>query len=536
MTTLRMTKLRLGDPYDTANPLGFRAVLDADERGEMLAEGERILDEYALNAEFVPIQYGGRLGALEDAVSVMREVYRRDPCLGLGYGASSLIASVNVWQGATEPQRKEIADFLLSGRKLACAYHELAHGNDIGRADFEASPAGANLILNGRKEVIANIQRADAMVAFARTGAAGGGRGHSQILVRPDELPQDRVRYLPRYATTGMRGVQLGGIEFTDCPLPESAVLGELGHGLEVALTSFQVTRIGLPAMMTGILDTGLNVTLRHLLGRRLYGSAATDLPYLKAVLAGVFADLMACEAFSLVTGRGLSLLPKQATVHAAATKYAVSRLLIDAMNELATALGSRFYVREGETGIFQKLLRDIQPIGFGHAARAVCQMTLLPQLPLLAKRSWQKDHDVPAELFRLDAEVGPIAFDRLRISAGGQDHLMSTSLPDHFLAELKTLTELCATLPAKELLATASPASYDLTTRYATTLMASCCTQVWQHNQDVEFVGDPRWIEAVLHRLANPGGYLPDELTSFLFAELLNRHENGRDFGLRTH
>nr|ARU08071.1 MlcI [uncultured bacterium] len=531
-----MTTLRLGDPYDTANPVGFQAVLDADERGEMLAAGERILDDYNLNAEFVPAQYGGRLVALENVVSVMREVYRRDPCLGLGYGASSLIAAVNVWQGATEPQRKEVADFLLSGKKLACAYHELAHGNDIGRAEFEALPKGENLVLNGRKEVIANIQRADAMVAFARTGEAGGNRSHSQILVTPDELPQDRLRYLPRYSTTGMRGVQLGGIEFTDCPVPASAVLGEPGRGLEVALTSFQVTRIGLPAMMTGILDTGLAVTVRHLLSRRLYGSAATDLPYIKAVLAGVFADLMACEALSLVTGRGLSLLPKQATVHAAATKYAVSRLLIDAMNELSTALGSRFYVREGEHAIFQKLLRDIQPIGFGHAARAVCQMTMLPQLPLLAKRSWQKDHDVPAELFRLDAEVGPIAFDQLRISAGGQDHLMPVELPDPFRAELETLTKLCASLPAKELVATAGPASYDLTTRYATTLMASCCVQVWQHNQDVEFVGDPRWADAVLHRLANPGGYLPDDLVSFLFAELLNRHEDGRDFGLRTH
>ncbi|KOG86370.1 hypothetical protein ADK38_31440, partial [Streptomyces varsoviensis] len=73
------------------HPLGFTAVLEADERAEMFADGESALDAYGLNAEFVPVAHGGRLTRVDHLVEIMRTVYRRDPCLGLGYGFSSFI-------------------------------------------------------------------------------------------------------------------------------------------------------------------------------------------------------------------------------------------------------------------------------------------------------------------------------------------------------------------------------------------------------------------------------------------------------------
>src|SRR5437660_9838804 len=86
-----------GDPFDPGNPLGFRQILAADEAGTMFRPGEEALGELGLNLDFVPVALGGRLERLDAMVEVMRSVYRRDPCLGLGYGASTLIAVVNIW-------------------------------------------------------------------------------------------------------------------------------------------------------------------------------------------------------------------------------------------------------------------------------------------------------------------------------------------------------------------------------------------------------------------------------------------------------
>jgi hypothetical protein len=87
-------------------------------------------------------------------------------------------------------------------------------------------------------------------------------------------------------------------------------------------------------------------------------------------------------------SARALHVLPGSASVYSSAVKFAVSKLLLDAMDRLADLLGAHFYLREGPVALYQKLLRDLAPVGFGHIARAACQMSLLPQLPTLAKRT----------------------------------------------------------------------------------------------------------------------------------------------------
>lgn len=108
-------------------------------------------------------------------------------------------------------------------------------------------------------------------------------------------------------------------------------------------------------AAATGALDTGLRTTLRHVSSRQLYGRAVLDLPYIRATVVGSFVELLICDAYS--------------TGATPAARYAVSRRLMSAMRELSVVLGARFYVREGEHGIFQKLLRDVEAIGLAHPA-----------------------------------------------------------------------------------------------------------------------------------------------------------------------
>ncbi|MFJ7192771.1 hypothetical protein [Streptomyces bacillaris] len=129
-----------GDPWDPANPVGHAATVAADERDEVVAGGERLLDAYGLGAEFVPVGLGGRLDRLDRLVEVVRTVFRRDPALGRGYGAASFIAAVNVWSSGSDEQRRRLADLLLGGGRVATLYHELEHGNDLAGAAFAARP------------------------------------------------------------------------------------------------------------------------------------------------------------------------------------------------------------------------------------------------------------------------------------------------------------------------------------------------------------------------------------------------------------
>nr|WP_168496354.1 acyl-CoA dehydrogenase [Streptomyces sp. RLB1-33]QIY73922.1 acyl-CoA dehydrogenase [Streptomyces sp. RLB1-33] len=421
---------RLGDPWDPANPVGFDAVVAADEREETPAAGAALLDEYGILAEFVPDWLGGRFERVDHLVELMRSVYRRDPSLGLGHCSSSLIGSVNVWTAGSPTQRRAAAELLLAGGKISCAFHELAHGNDVGSVEFAARRAEGGLVLKGRKETISNLDRADAVVFLARTDPGGGPRSCSQLFVPVTELDPGRVRFLPRFRSVGMRGVRLGGITVDDCPVGTDALLGAPGTGLETTARAFQLTRVALPAMSTAMLDTALRVTLHHVRRRRLYGRAVADIPMVRTTLANAFTDLLLCEALAQVAARSLHLLPESGSLYAPAVKYLLAGVLLDTLEQLSLVMGAEFYRRDGEHAVFQKTARDIRPIGFGHIARAACLSAMLPQLPVLARRAWRNAAPAPAALFTPDAELPPLDLAGLRLMTGGRDSVAPRSPP----------------------------------------------------------------------------------------------------------
>ncbi|MFC9257062.1 acyl-CoA dehydrogenase [Amycolatopsis thailandensis] len=539
-----------GDAWDEKNPVGHTAVLAADERREMLAAGERVLDEYGLNAEFVPVAHGGRLERTDRLAEVLRTVWRRDPCLGLGYGFSSLIASVNVWTTGDEEQCRRTARLLLANRRIAAAFHELAHGNDFAHAECAARPDGGGWLLSGRKEIVTNLRRAEAMVLFARTGAAGS-RGHSQFLVTRDELPAARLRDLPRYHSSGMRGVQLGGVEFDDCPLPGDALIGTPGQGVEMALRSYQITRSVGAAMFAGPLETALRLAIRCSLDRRLYGGKAADLPYVRAAISRAYADLLAIEAFSSVILRALHLAPESMGVYAPAAKYLTARMLLDAFADLRAVLGARSYLRQGQYAMFQKLARDIAPATFAHVSLSAALVTLLPQLPRLARRSWLSGPAAPPSLFDLGGDLPALSLDRLSAGMPRQDGIIgalaeiSGDASPHdsdparrftarYADELRRLRDECATLGPADLAIDASPAAFALADRYTVVLAASSVLAVRRHDESV-LLGA---LDRLTERTGGPPVLSPaerEETERRLFDEAVTRYLDDRPLFLNS-
>ncbi|GAB3975602.1 acyl-CoA dehydrogenase family protein [Plantactinospora veratri] len=410
----------LGDPHDPTNPVGYPAVLAADERGELLADGERALDGYGLNAEFVPRALGGRFDRADRLAQVLRAVFRRDTTLGVGYGVTTFIAATPVWTSGTAQQRRWMADLLLRHGKASAGYNELAHGTDFGRAELRADLTGDRFLVTGRKEMVGNLSRADAVTLFARTDDRPGSRSHSHLLLDMAALPAEHLRQLRRYRTAGVRGVLLGGLEFTGCPVPADAVVGDLGGAMETVLRAFQVTRGVLPGMAVGIVDTQLRTVLRFALDRRLYGLPVAELPHARTTLVDAFLDLLISDCLATVVARALHVLPGQTSVYSAAVKYLVPKMLQDAAYRLSVVLGARSYLRDGPYAIFQKNLRDLLAATLTHASAAVCQATIIPQLPRLAQQGWRSSPPPPPELFRLGGALPPLDFAGLGLSARG--------------------------------------------------------------------------------------------------------------------
>ncbi|CAL9405037.1 acyl-CoA dehydrogenase [Streptomyces sp. enrichment culture] len=540
----------LGDPWDAGNPAGFAAAVAADEREETAAAAEAALDNFGLHAEFVPRALGGRLERIDHMVELMRSVYRRDPALGLGRGGQ-LLPTVHVWTAGSPGQRREAADLLLDNRRITCAVHELAHGNDISASSFAAQRADAVLRLSGRKESISNFDRADALVVLARTDASNGPRSHSLLFFGADLLDPARVRILPRFRSVGMRGLRLGGMEAAGLEVPDRALLGAEGTGVDTVVRAFQVTRIAFPAMSTAVLDTALRVTLHHTRRRMLYGRQAAAIPMVRTTLAEAFADLLVCEALSRAATRALQLCPQAGSVHAPTMKYLVAGVLTDAVERLSTVMGSEFYRRDGEHAVFQKLARDIKPVAFAHIARAACLSALLPQLPGLLGRSRRDPAPAPDALFAAEADLPELDLPGLRSVAGGRDPL-AASLPTVLDEELPSavrplaeehvraftaLTEAGTALRPRQLAIDAEVPVRRLAARYTVALAAAACLGVHRTAPSGDFLARPQWLAAALTRLSAverpSGAQLPPEIEDALMEELVDRYDRRVSFGL---
>ncbi|MFD5390259.1 hypothetical protein ACFWMG_36150 [Streptomyces sp. NPDC127074] len=123
-------------------------------------------------------------------------------------------------------------------------------------------------------------------------------------------------------------------------------------------------------AAAVGTLDSGLRMTLRHLRARRLYGAAAIDIPQLRAVLAGAYADLLVCDTLTTLAVRNTDAFPARPDAHDRVVRILVPRVLQGAMDRLSLAMGSRFYIREGEHPAFHLLLNEMQSALFAADGR----------------------------------------------------------------------------------------------------------------------------------------------------------------------
>ncbi|AOR32923.1 hypothetical protein BFF78_19300 [Streptomyces fodineus] len=549
----------LGPLEDPANPTGQEALLDADARSEVLPALEKVLDACTWNAELVPEELGGRLSRMDVLGRVLRPVFRRDASAGFGYGLNCFFAAAPVFSRGSDEQRTAVARILLDGGRVALVRQELAHGNNLLRGELTMTPrdaaAGGGYLLTGSKSVVVNASRADGLVVFARM-AGDEQRRYSMLLLDRRHLPPGRLVPLARQTTSGMPGAEFGGVRAQDCPVPESALVGQPGDGYELSLRSSLVVRGLIPSVLLSAADTALRTVARCALRPR-HGRSMLDVRHSRAVLAGAFLDLLMSDCLALVATRALHLLPGQSSAVAAAAAYVAPKILAESMDALAAVLGERSFAEEGDYRMFRKQVRDMPVTSLGHAGSAGRQVTLLPQLPFFARNSWFADAEAPAALFRpheglppldlvepaLLADADPLAAtlvagtDALEADPAGPATLRF--LARAHTAELAELREAFRAVPPGDRRALADPHCFSLADRYALLLAGAACLGVWRAARDGAggFLADPAWPTAALYRLGRRLGLaLPDrpaEAEERMLSELLSRTTAPRSYDL---
>jgi alkylation response protein AidB-like acyl-CoA dehydrogenase len=425
-----------------------------------------------------------------------------------------------VWIAGTDEQRQYFADGLKDGMKLAWGLSERAHGSDILANEMVAERVDGGYLLTGEKWTIGNATVADAVMVFARTRAQGGPGGYSIFAVEKDRVPGS-CEELPDEHILGLRGLDMSGIRLDGCFVPDSALIGHEGQGLEIALKASQLARTTINSMALGCADTALRVTLDFATTREIFSQRVADIPYSRRQLVECFADLLIADALAIGAVRSLQAAPAQSSIWSSTVKYLAPTILDESVGQLAVVLGARHYLRtHPQYGVFQKMMRDLRVANFADGNTVVNLKNIALQLEALLGAAIDAPPAAREEavervrvVFDLDAELPPYRpWTQELFSRGGEDGLVA--LPDSIarlraLAASATGDEAARLARAATLAATLadearrmqselaqlktslgrgyvhSPELYDLAKQYCALQAAAACVHVYVHSSD---------------------------------------------------
>jgi butyryl-CoA dehydrogenase len=107
----------------------------------------------------------------------------------------------------------------------------------------------------------------------------------------------------PGYRNVSHRGYTNAILEFDDCRVPASNVLGEVHRGFEVANEWLGATRLQVAATCLGRADRALALALRHAAERRQFGQAIGRFQGVGFKLADMAMELKAAELLTWEAG-----------------------------------------------------------------------------------------------------------------------------------------------------------------------------------------------------------------------------------------
>ena len=266
------------------------AEIEASDRiPQALLDGAAELGAYRLT---VDARYGGfGLSAVEYLPYL--------EAAAMGPGAGRMLVHVNngLWRPLARfgaPWQRELVADLASG--AACVAFALTEKSGGTGRDLRstATRSGSGWLVTGEKHLITFADRADHFVLVAASDELRAQDSLTAFLV-PRATPGLEIDATQR--TMGLHGTGHAWLRYDRMALDDSLRLGEVGQGLEVALSFLDYSRVSLSTCMVGLAQRALDEAASFSLRRATFGRPIADRQAVQAHIADMQADVVAARA-----------------------------------------------------------------------------------------------------------------------------------------------------------------------------------------------------------------------------------------------
>jgi acyl-CoA dehydrogenase len=267
-------------------------------RPELLRELKSKAIEAGLYAANMPTEVGG--AGLDGVTWVLYEKELGRASYVLHY--SCVARPSNILLACEDAQRERYLLPTVRGERSEClGISEPGAGSDMRSMKTSAVQRDGDFIINGTKHFISHADHADFVIVFAVTGEEDTPRGKRKLMTAflvDVGTPGFEVR--PGYQNVSHRGYNNSILQFNDCRVPRSGVLGAVHQGLEVANTWLGATRLQVAANCLGRAERALEHAKQWAVDRVQFGQQIGKFQGVAFKLADMVVELRAAELLTL--------------------------------------------------------------------------------------------------------------------------------------------------------------------------------------------------------------------------------------------
>jgi butyryl-CoA dehydrogenase len=314
-----------------------------------------MLAEQGYLGAIVPREYGG---AGLDYVTyglIVEEVGRGDSAMRTVISVQTSLVCSAILRWGTEEQKQRYLPKLCSGEWLGCfGLTEPDTGSDAANQKTRAQRTDGGWTINGAKMWISMGNNASLALIFAQTDPALGHKGIACFLVETD---QEGYQPQPIHHKMGLRGSDTAEIGLSDVHVDEDGMLGEIGDGFKIAMTSLDSGRYSVAAGCVGICQGCVEHSIAYSKEREQFGRPIASFQLVQAMIADMI--LQTDAARMLVWRAGyLKDTGKPNTTETSIAKLYATEAAVECANTAIQVHGGSGYVDDHPV---ERYFRDVR-------------------------------------------------------------------------------------------------------------------------------------------------------------------------------
>ena len=332
-------------------------------------ENVKMMGEAGLLGVTIDEKYGG--GGMDYICYsiVIEELSKICAATGTIASAHLSLCARPIQDWGSEELKQKYLPGLASGKSLgAFALSEPGNGSDAAAMRTDAKEDGDSYILNGSKAWITNGAEADVYLVLAQTDRAAKHKGVTAFIVEKGWAgfsfgkPEDKL---------GIRGSSTTQLHFDNCRVPKANILGKVGDGFKIAMTTLDGGRIGMASQALGILRACFEDSIKYADVREAFGQKINEFQAIQFKLADMGVDIDASRGLIYMAacahdeGKPYSKLAAQAKLFAseAAMKHTVQAIQIHGGYGYTTEYNVERYMRDAKITEIYEGTSEIQRI-----------------------------------------------------------------------------------------------------------------------------------------------------------------------------